>query len=272
MTRADDSSLGSMTSPEDTGEATQTGVASATQMPLQPVDDAARQLARSLLRSARDGALAVSRPGDGHPAASLVSVATDFEGRPLLLVSALALHSAALDADPRCALLVTRGGKGDPLAHPRLTLFASASVVPADHPERETLRERFLARHSKAALYADFADFRLIRLTAESASLNGGFARAFALDAADVVDAPAPELARTAIRARDHMNDDHRDAIDALAANAGLAGTGWRIATMDRTGFEIARGDVLKRIEFGLDAAEAGYRDAFVSLVRGPAG
>ncbi|WP_269068503.1 HugZ family protein [Aurantimonas coralicida] len=236
---------------------------------LQPVDDSARQLARSLLRGARDGMLAVLRPGDGHPAASLVLVATDFEGRPLLLVSALALHSAALDADSRCSLLVSRPGKGDPLAHPRLTVFATASVVAEDDPERPRLRNRFLARHPKAALYADFADFRLIRLEPETASLNGGFARAVSLERTDLVDPPAPELAATVMRARDHMNDDHRDAIDTLAASAGLSEDGWRIATMDRFGFEIIRGDRLARIEFGLDAAAHGYRDAFVSLVRG---
>ena len=236
---------------------------------LQPVDDSARQLARSLLRGARDGMLAVLRPGDGHPGASLVLVATDFEGRPLLLVSALALHSAALDADRRCSLLVSRPGKGDPLAHPRLTVFATASVVAADDPERQALRDRFLARHPKAALYADFADFRMIRLEPETASLNGGFARAFALERGDLVDPPAPELAATAMRARDHMNDDHRDAIDALAGSAGLSEDGWRIATMDRFGFEIIRGDRMARIEFSLDAAAHGYRDAFVSLVRG---
>ena len=67
------------------------------------------------------------------------------------------------------------------------------------------------------------------------------------------------------------MNDDHRDAIDALAASAGLSEDGWRIATMDRFGFEIIRGDRMARIEFGLDAAAHGYRDAFVSLVRGQA-
>ncbi|MEO9788560.1 MAG: pyridoxamine 5'-phosphate oxidase family protein [Aurantimonas coralicida] len=236
---------------------------------LQPVDDSARQLARSLLRGARDGMLAVLRPSDGHPSASLVLVATDFEGRPLLLVSALALHSTALDADRRCSLLVSRPGKGDPLAHPRLTIFATASVIAADDPERPGLRDRFLARHPKAALYANFADFRMIRLEPETASLNGGFARAFALERGDLVDPPVPELAATAMRARDHMNDDHRDAIDTLAASAGLSEDGWRIATMDRFGFEIIRGDRMARIEFSLDAAAHGYRDAFVSLVRG---
>ncbi|WP_232845754.1 HugZ family pyridoxamine 5'-phosphate oxidase [Aurantimonas marina] len=234
---------------------------------LQTVDAAARRLARTLLRSARHGALAVLRPGDGHPAASRVLVATDFLGRPLLLMSDLTLHARALAADCRCSLLVEATGKGDPLTHPRLTVFGGASAVAADDPKRPALRERFLARHPKSALYADFGDFHFVRLQPQSASLNGGFGRAFELGLAEFIDSPANELEATAMQARNHMNADHGDAIDRIAIDAGHEGHGWRIATLDRLGFEILRGDELYRLEFGADAvATGGLRSAFVDL------
>lgn len=240
--------------------------------PLQPVDADARRLTRTLLRSARHGALAVLRPGDGHPAASRVLVATNFLGRPLLLMSDLTLHARALAADPRCSLLVEATGKGDPLTHPRLTVFGTASAVAADDPERPALRERFLARHPKSALYADFGDFRFVRLESASASLNGGFGRAFELTPAEFIDSPAEELEATAIRARVHMNTDHGEAIDRIAVDAGHEGQGWRIATLDRFGFEILRGDTLRRVEFRTDAVAAGgFRSAFVDLADGKA-
>jgi putative heme iron utilization protein len=79
-------------------------------------------LARSLLRRARSGTLATLDAGTGAPFASLVSVATDSDGSPLFLVSTLAAHTGHLAHDPRASLLLAAGGKGDPLAHPRLTV------------------------------------------------------------------------------------------------------------------------------------------------------
>ncbi|WAP69516.1 HugZ family pyridoxamine 5'-phosphate oxidase [Jiella pelagia] len=236
---------------------------------LQPVDEDARLLARMLLRPARDASLAVLRPKDGWPAASRALVATDFIGRPIILVSGLSLHAGALEADPRCSLLVGRSGKGDPLAHPRMTVFATARPIAKDSGEADAACERFLSRHPKAELYVDFPDFRFLCLEAESAALNGGFAKAFELAPSDLLDEPIDDLSASAIRARDHMNEDHGDAIDALAAMNGEDGNGWKIATADRRGFEIIKGDRLDRIEFNSDpVGEGGYRKAFVELVR----
>ncbi len=241
---------------------------------LQIVDADARRLARDLLRSAREAVLAVLRPDDGYPAASRVLVATDFEGRPVLLLSGLSLHATALAADRRCSLLVGRPGKGDPLAHPRMTIFADAQRIGLDDAERAALRERTLARHPKAALYVDFPDFFFVRLEPTTASLNGGFAKAFELQPEDLIDAATPELQATAIRARDHMNADHAGSIDEIAASKGCDGTGWRIATMDSRGFEIVRGDMIRRIEFpqSVEPEAGGYRIAFVDLVKNGAG
>jgi len=73
---------------------------------LQTVDDKARALARRLLGESRFGALAVLEPGTGHPLASRTAVAPDVDGAPLMLMSGLAAHTAALAADPRCSLLL----------------------------------------------------------------------------------------------------------------------------------------------------------------------
>ncbi|MBO0664010.1 DUF2470 domain-containing protein [Jiella sp. MQZ9-1] len=235
---------------------------------LQPVDDDARRLARRLIRTARDGALGVLRPFDGMPAVSRALVATDFAGQPIILVSGLSLHAKALAADPRCSVLVGDSGKGDPLAHPRMTIFAAASPLSREDPATAPIRARFLARHPKAELYVDFPDFRFLALAPTGASLNGGFAKAFELQPDDLVDTVDANLPALALRARDHMNADHGDAVDLMAAMAGESGAGWRIATVDRHGFEVARGSRLIRIEFALDPADVGYRDAFVALLR----
>jgi putative heme iron utilization protein len=77
-------------------------------------------------------------------------------------------------------------GKGDPLAHARITIQCSASIVDRASDENIILRTLFLARHPKAALYIDFADFLYIRLTMMEASLNGGFGKAFRLKSDDL--------------------------------------------------------------------------------------
>lgn len=136
--------------------------------------------AKALLRGANHGALAAIEPGSGDPLVSRVGLATLADGAPLIVISALAAHSAALAADPRCALLVGDAGKGEPLAHPRLSLKCRAVVIPREAAGEA--RERYLAAHSKAGIYVDLPDFRFWRLVPLSASFNAGFGRAYVIE------------------------------------------------------------------------------------------
>lgn len=122
----------------------------------------------------------------GHPFASLVTFATNVDGAPLILVSRLSRHTANLLADPRASLLIAARGKGDPLAHPRLTLIVEARALEPGGAEAARARTRFLARHPKAELYIDFPDFGFVALPILRASLNGGFGKAYELTAEDI--------------------------------------------------------------------------------------
>ena len=153
--------------------------------PVRSADDEARALAFRLMREARFGTLATVDE-TGHPTVSLTSFARDPRGTPFVLVSRLAAHTKHLLSDPRCALLVGEPGKGDPLAHPRMTVKCQATPVDREADETVILKTLFLARHPKAALYADFADFLYMRLAVESASLNGGFGKAYRLGPRDL--------------------------------------------------------------------------------------
>jgi heme iron utilization protein len=153
--------------------------------PIRPTDGAARQLAASLLAEAKSGALATLQE-DGHPFSSLTSLALDADGTPLILISQLSAHTANLMRDARASLLIATSGKGDPLAHPRITLIVRAETVPRGSSGYVDCRTRFLASQPKAALYIDFADFSLVRLIILRASLNGGFGRAYELGPDDL--------------------------------------------------------------------------------------
>jgi putative heme iron utilization protein len=212
-----------------------------------------KSVAKDLLRTTRAGALATIDRNTGHPFASLVNVATDVDGAPLILISRLSTHTANLEVDGRASLLLAATGKGDPLAHPRLTLIGNFTQVARDDAREPRVRRRFLARHPKSELYAGFADFSFWRLEAVSAHLNGGFARAADLKAGDVLTdiSGAHDLIDAEVSAIVHMNSDHGDAVRLYATKLLGAEDGpWRLTGLDPDGLDFARGDATLRLPF----------------------
>lgn len=145
----------------------------------QPVDTQSIDRARQLIDQAAFGSLAVLEAETGHPLASRVAIALDADRTPIMLMSALAAHVPALAKDNRCSLLLGEPGSGDPLAHPRITLIGRARRLDRDSADHQRARDRYLARHPKAKLYADFGDFSFYRLEIERAALNAGFSKAY---------------------------------------------------------------------------------------------
>jgi len=237
--------------------------------PILETDDEAIRLAKTLLRTARFGALATLDQEDGAPLATRVAVATDMAGAPVILVSALSAHTRALEVEPRCALLLGEPGKGDPLAHPRLTVKARAEKLERGTEEHAHAERRYLNRHPKAKLYSGFADFAFFRLAPESALLNGGFARAYKLRRDELLpDVPLETFLDMEQRAIDHMNEDHADAVENYAVHFTSAERGkWMLTGIDPEGIDLAKGDEVRRIFFEeplKDAAEV--RPALVAM------
>ncbi|MBV9066409.1 MAG: HugZ family protein [Methylobacteriaceae bacterium] len=219
--------------------------------------------AKRLLRRVRAGALA-SLAATGYPFASLVNVATDYDGSPLLLLSRLAAHTANLERDQRCSVLLSHGGKGDPLAHPRLTIIGRIERTQDEH-----VRGRFLRRHPKSELYAGFADFSFWRVGVERAHLNGGFARAadFAGEAVLTNLDGAGALLAAEEGAVVHLNQDHREALGLYATKLlGEAEGFWRATGIDPEGMDLAAGDRTTRLTFDNIVANPG--DLRSTLVR----
>ncbi|MEO3997857.1 HugZ family protein [Mesorhizobium sp. CAU 1732] len=221
---------------------------------LRETDAEAVRLARTLLRSSRHGALAVLDPETGAPLASRVAVASDHDGAPLILVSSLSAHTGGLNADPRCSLLLGEPGKGDPLAHARITLHCHARRIARDDADHGRIEWRFLSRNPKSRLYSGFGDFSFFRLEPESASLNGGFGKAYALAAHDLLasDSAVEQIATAERGAVEHMNNDHSDAIANYAIYFGKAPepAEWIMTGVDSDGFDLAAGDRILRIFF----------------------
>ncbi|MEM6462287.1 MAG: DUF2470 domain-containing protein [Pseudomonadota bacterium] len=220
---------------------------------MRDTDDDARAQARRLVSSSRYGSLAVILPQDGSPFASRTAVANDIDRTPVILVSDLSKHSAGLFEDGRVSLLLGEPGKGDPLAHPRITLQCKAEAIRNGDERKTRIRARFLRRHPKAELYVDFGDFVFFRLNPVAATLIAGFGKAYNLKPDDFLiasDANAA-LANVETRAVEHMNKDHSDAIAVYARVLAGQKTGkWILSAIDAAGFELISGDRLERIEF----------------------
>lgn len=202
--------------------------------------------ARTLAHLGRTGALAtLSRKHPGHPFASVMPYALDEQGQPIVLISAMAMHTQNLQADPRASLLVTQpvGGAslkepGDPLAAARLTLLGEARSLGRD--ETGTVRDGYLARHPRAAYWVNFEDFSFWRLEVRDVYFVGGFAAMDWVTAEHYREARPDPLADAAGGILDHMNHDHADALIAYARHfAGEPADEATMVAVDRLGFRL---------------------------------
>ncbi len=205
--------------------------------------------ARGLVRRALKASLATLDPGTGYPYASLIIVATDASGAPILLISNLARHTRNLVNDNRASILIDgTGTTGDPLQGARVTLFGLAEKT--DDP---SLRRRFLARHPEAEFYVNFQDFSFWRLEVEGAHYIGGFGRIVDLKPEDLLIgiAGAEKLLAAEADIIEHMNDDHEDAVRALCHGAQRRSPGpWRIVGIDPEGCDLCLRREALRVDF----------------------
>jgi heme iron utilization protein len=222
--------------------------------------DTIRRLVRSLPRVALG---TVMRDTGGAPYVSLALAACDHDASPLLLLSDLADHSRNLRADPRASLLYdATSGLPDPLAGERATLVGR--IEPAEDERR---RGRYLRRHPSAGQYAAFADFHLWRMTVERAHLVAGFGRIHWVEGGDVIGGSRAALAEGEAGILDHMNREHRDALQLYAERLlGLEGGGWQMTGIDPEGIDLRRAAQTARLAF--ETPVTGIQQARAELER----
>ena len=98
----------------------------------------------------------------------------DNHGRPIFLISTMAMHTQNLQADPRASLFVTEpDASGDPLGSSRVTLIGSAIKVP--EPELADARAVYLTGYPDSKYWVDFEDFFFYRLDVIDVYYVGGF-------------------------------------------------------------------------------------------------
>lgn len=148
--------------------------------------DSARVLAaRELVQHRKVGVLGtISSRLAGYPYASLTNYAVDSQGRPLFLFSALAVHTDNLAEESRASLLVfEEEAMNDPLSAARVNVFGAVHPVPGT--DIESARSVYLERHPDSAMYIDFGDFAMYRMTITDVYYIGGFGEMGWVTAAD---------------------------------------------------------------------------------------
>lgn len=156
---------------------------------IRQTDQEALTLAGSLIVEAMHGALAAHDPNSDFPHISRIQLSVSDDGSLVTLISSLSTHTKCINTNPNCTILIGEPGKGDPLAHPRISIPVIAKPVQHGSDEYQKIRANHLNHYPKAQLYVDFGDFSFFKLLPQNAALNGGFGKAYELIQAEVSDA-----------------------------------------------------------------------------------
>ena len=196
--------------------------------------------ARTLMYLGRIGSLStLSRKQPGFPFGSVMPYGLDDRGRPIFLISTMAMHTQNLQADPRASLLVTQADTGgDPLGASRVTLVGS--VAPLQPSEVPAARQLYLRRYDNSKYWIDFEDFSFYRMEVVDVYYVGGFGVMGWVSASEYDQSQPDPLADAMTEIIQHVNADHKDALVLLARKfARVASTEATMTAVDHLGFHV---------------------------------
>ena len=200
----------------------------------------------------------------------MMPYADDESGRPIFLISSMAMHTQNLRQDPRASLLITQPDvSGDPLGSARLTVAGETGEVPAAE-----VRELYLSRYENARQWENYSDFAYFRLEVSGVYFIGGFGVMGWIAPEEYSTARPDPLARAAPGILEHMNADHADALVLIARHFGGESPDKAVMTsVDRLGIHLRlqSGDRAhgRRIAFPREVTNTGdVREVLVEMVR----
>lgn len=230
--------------------------------------------ARTLVYFGGIGSLStLSRKQPGFPFGSVMPYAMDASGRPIFLISSMAMHTQNLQGDSRASLLVTQAdSSGDPLGASRVTLIGNSAKIP--QAEIAAARELYLQHYANSKYWVDFEDFSFYRMEIVDVYYVGGFGVMGWVPATEYTQARVDPLADSAAAIIAHMNADHKDALVLLARRlAGMESEEAVMTAVDRLGFHVRLktpdGMKGRRIAFLREVTNAGEaRKVLVEMVQ----
>ena len=197
----------------------------------------------------------------------------DDQGRPIFLISTMAMHTQNLQADPRASLFVNEtDAGGDPLGASRVTLIGKVSRIP--ETELAAARATYLSRYPDSKYWVDFDDFFFYRMDVVDVYYVGGFGVMGWVAASEYSQAQSDPLAEHKSDIMQHMNADHKDALLLLAKQfAGIEALEAEMTSIDRLGFHLRL-----KTQDGMRGTRIGFlrevtnptqtREVFIEMVR----
>jgi len=181
----------------------------------------------------------LSRKQPGFPFGSVMPYGLGEHGRPIFLISTMAMHTQNLQADSHASLLVTQQETdGEPLGASRVTLVGN--VLPVPNTELVEARKLYLDRHANSKYWVDFEDFSFYRMDVVDVYYVGGFGVMAWVSASDYDRSRPDPLADSMAEIIQHMNADHKDALVMLARTfAHIDSTEATMTAVDRLGFHV---------------------------------
>jgi len=196
--------------------------------------------ARTLMYLGRIGSLStLSRKQPGFPFGSVMPYGLDDQGRPIFLISTMAMHTQNLQADPRASLLVTQeDAGGDPLGASRVTLVGK--VLPLPESEVADARKLYVSRYANSKYWVDFEDFSFYRMDVVDVYYVGGFGVMGWVSASEYDRSKPDPLADSMAEIIQHMNANHKEALVLLAREfARIESQETTMTAVDRLGFHV---------------------------------
>ena len=108
-----------------------------------------------------------------YPFGSMMPYALDQDGKPIFLISKLAVHTQNIINNPKASLFVAEQNNcSDPLATARVTLLGELLAVDSD-----AIRSCYLKAYPGAQQWVDFADFSFYRMNIIDIYFVAGFGK-----------------------------------------------------------------------------------------------
>lgn len=144
--------------------------------------------AQKLLRMEKHGILSTFYKEEGkkpYPYGSLMPYALDKSGRPIFLISDLALHTQNVDVTSEASLIVSKPDKNGSIFNgSRVTLLGEVKKVPDS--DNKYVRDIYLKVHEEAKDWVDFGDFSFYRMEVKDVYFIGGFGEIDWLDSKEI--------------------------------------------------------------------------------------
>jgi putative heme iron utilization protein len=230
--------------------------------------------ALTLMRSVASGVLSTqSLALPGYPFGSVAPFVLQADGSAVVLISAIAQHTANIRANPKVSLMVRQeespegGAVADAQAVGRVTLVGDAREVPEER--LSDVAERYFLFFPDSRGHRDVHDFSFYAVEPVRIRYIGGFGSIHWIEP-DAWAAPQASWDMTPSAIIDHMNEDHGDALAAMchAFRADASGAA-EMLTVDPAGFHVRTPATLHYFVFAEDCGTSGsVRGEMVRLTR----